>query len=226
MRQCTNMPMCKYANGMKKIILILAMFFTVNLLHAQTFDEWLKQKETQIKYLIEQIGALKAYAEVVNKGYGIAHHGLTDIFNGKDDDYKQQYNYFLSLWKVKPGIKNYNKLLSIYKMKADIEKQQHLVTSSFTEYLSDKEKTYINSIYSNLVEGCKDLTAELNRVTNSDQLQLKDDERIQRIDKICSEMQDRYQFSQSFSRQVKLLVVGRFREKNELDKLSSLYGVK
>jgi 3-phenylpropionate/cinnamic acid dioxygenase small subunit len=61
----------------------MVMMFLVNasLINAQTFDEWFKQKETQIKYLVEQIGALKAYGEVVKRGYDIAHNGLTNVFN-------------------------------------------------------------------------------------------------------------------------------------------------
>jgi hypothetical protein len=55
---------------------------------------------------------------------------------------------------------------------------------------------------------------------------LKDDERIQRIDKIYFQMQDRYQFSQLFGNEIKLLVIDRLKDGKEVNKLYSLYGIK
>lgn len=211
---------------MQKLIIVAMLLINANFVSAQTFDEWFKQKETQIKYLVEQIGALKAYGEVVNKSYDIAHNGLTNIFDSKGGDYLQHSNYFLSLWKVKPVIKNYSKVVSILKMKADIERQFQFIKSFAKEFLTAKEIGYIIKVYSNLVDECEDLTRELDMVMNNEQLKLKDDERIQRIDKVYLELQDRYEFSQSFSNEIRLLVTNRLKEKNEIDKLFSLYGIK
>jgi hypothetical protein len=204
------------------------MVFLVNAccVNAQTFDEWFKQKETQIKYLVEQIGALKAYGEVINKGYDIAHNGLTNVFNSKEEDYRQHNNYFLSLWKVKPGIKSYSKVLAILSLKADIEKQYRLTKSSATEFLNDKERSYVNSVYASLISGCYDLADELQMIINDDHLQLKDDERIQRVDKICLQMLDRFEFSQSFANEIRLLVFSRLKEENDVGKFNALYGIK
>ena len=211
---------------MQKIIMVAAFVLRASLLNAQTFDEWFKQKETQIRYLVEQIGALKAYGEVINKGYDIAQNGLSNVFNSKEGDYQQHSNYFLSLWKVKPSVKSYSKVLSALSMKTDIEKQYRLIKSSTTKFLNDKERSYVNNVYLSLISGCNDLVDELATVIDDDQLQLKDDERIQRIDKICLDMQDRYQFSQSFANEIKLLVLSRLKEANEVNKSYSLYGIK
>jgi hypothetical protein len=211
---------------MKKMIIVGVLGLMVCLAHAQTFDEWFKQKETQINYLIQQIAALKAYGDVINKGYDIANSGLSDIFNSKDRDYRQHDRYFISLWRVKPGIKDYSKVSSTYKMKAGIEKQYELIKSFEPEFLNDKEKEYIQAVFSNLINGSRDLTNDLGMILTDNQLGLKDDERLQRIDSIYLEMQDRYQFSRYFISQIKLLVISRLKEKNEVNKLSSLYPIK
>ena len=208
---------------MKKFLLVVFIAMVSNT-YAQTFDEWFRQKETQIKYLIEQIGALRAYGEVINKGYDITHNGLATIFKSKDSDCIQHSSYFLSLWKVKLGIKSYSRVLSIYQMKAAIEKQYQAIHYP-AEFLSTKDEAYINDVFSNLLNECSALTGDLQMVISDNQLELKDDERIARIDKIFFQMQDRYQFSQSFSSQVNVLVISRLGEKHELDKLSSLYGI-
>lgn len=210
---------------MKKMIIAGVWLFVAGIANAQTFEEWFRQKETQINYLKEQIGALKAYGEVVNKGYDIAHHGLTNIFDSKDDEYRIHNSYFISLWKVKPGIKTYSKVTAIFKMKADIEKQYRFIKSP-PPVLNDKEKEYINTVFLNLLDNCNDLTQELEMVTTDDHLQLKDDERIDRIHKLYLQMQDLYEFSRSFSSQVKLLVINRLKESSENGQLSRLYEIK
>jgi hypothetical protein len=210
---------------MQRILLVLLLILNTRGVNAQSSDEWLKQKQTQIKYLVEQIGALKAYGEVINKGYDIARNGLTNVFSSKEGDYRQHSNYFLSLWKVKPVVKSYGKLLSILNMKADIEKQYRL-KSSATGLLNEEERRYVNTVFASLISGCRDLSKELEMVINDDQLQLKDDERIQRIDQIYLAMQDRYQFCQSFANEIRLLVLNRLKESSEISRLSSLYGIK
>src|SRR5690242_14181300 len=112
---------------MRRMTLAGMFVMMAGMVHAQTFEEWFKQKETQIKYLVEQIIALKAYGEVMVKGYDIANKGLTNISGIKAGDYQQHSNYFLSLWKVKSDIKNYAKVASVYKMVAAIEQQRRVV---------------------------------------------------------------------------------------------------
>lgn len=211
---------------MRSLIVAVVMVLITNMVKAQTFDEWFKQKETQIKYLIEQIAALEAYGEVVNRGYDIAHNGLTNVFGSKEADYKQHNSYFLSLWKVKPEIRNYSKVFSVYQMKGYVDKQQQLFKSSVTNFLVDKETDYINSVYSNLVGNSNNLISELYLITRDDQLQLKDDERINRVNRIYLEMERIYEFSQSFTNQAIILIANRLEEMKQTDKLSSLYGIK
>lgn len=211
---------------MRTFLIIAALVINVSGANAQNFSEWVKQKETQIRYLAEQIASLKMYGEVINKGYDIAHAGLKNIFGIKDDDYKEHAAYFLSLWKVKADIKNYSKALSIYKMYSDIKARYELINSSVKSFLAEKEIAYINNVFASLISGAGDLVDELGLVISDSELELKDDERVQRIDKIYLQMQDRYEFCQSFLGEIKLLVINRLREKNQLDKVSSLYGIK
>ncbi len=209
----------------RMIIAGLALLTATGSVNAQTFNEWFKQRKTQIKYLVEQIGALKAYGEIVNRGYAIADKGLASIVNSKEGDYRQHDGYFLSLWKVKTGVRSYPKVPAIYTMKAAIENQRQWIKSGVTDFLNGNERLYVNSVYANLSKGCNDLANELEMVLIEDQLQLKDDERIARIDRIYLEMQDRYAFSRSFSNQIKMLAASRLKEKIEMGQLSSLYGL-
>ena len=208
------------------IILSIPLLTAGTNLNAQTFDEWFSQKETQMKYLVQQIATLKSYSAVLNNGYDIIQNGLTSIFKSKEGDYKQQSDYLLSLWKVKPLIKSYGKVLSILQMKADVENQKPVMPLSITKFLTPQERDYIHKVNIKLAKECKDLTDELDTIIGDDQLQLKDDDRILRIDKIYSEMRDRYEFSRSFLGGITLLVLNRLKEETEADQLSSQYDLK
>ncbi len=52
---------------------------------AQNWNEWFRQKKTQIRYYVEQISALQVYIDLGQKGYGIYQDGLTVI-----NDIKQE----------------------------------------------------------------------------------------------------------------------------------------
>jgi len=204
-------------------VLLTIGTFGVN---AQNADEWLRQKETQIRYLIGQIAALKAYGEVIDKGYEIASGGLAAISNSREQDFQQQHDYFLSLAKVKPAIKNYNKVVAIQKMKSQVEMQCQVINSSLTKFLDPKQREYISKLSANLTSEAKDLSGALDMLISDELLELKDDERIQGIDRIYLRMQDCYEFSQSCANEVKLLVLNRDKGTNEPDFLSRVYGLK
>lgn len=212
--------------SMRKVAMMVMFVTSLSMAHAQTFNEWFKQKKTQLEYLVDQIAALKAYGSVVNRGYEIAGDGLASIFYNKDGDYRQHSDYFISLRSVKRGIKNYSKLPAIDNMKSQIEKQARQLLSATTEFLTANEKKYINRVCTGLVEKSKELATETAMIRNDDRLQMKDDERIQRIDKAYLEMQDLYQFSVSFTSEVRSLVVSRRGRAELLNRISLLYGSK
>lgn len=64
---------------MRKFLLIVMISFSACWVKAQTFNEWFKQKKTQIQYLIDQIAALQVYSQSLQKGYDIADAGLKFI---------------------------------------------------------------------------------------------------------------------------------------------------
>ncbi|MGN6401358.1 MAG: hypothetical protein ACTHMD_12940 [Flavisolibacter sp.] len=210
--------------SMRKVAMMVMFVTSLSMTHAQTFNEWFKQKKTQIEYLVDQIAALKAYGAVVNKGYEIAGDGLAAIFYNKDGDYRQHSDYFISLRSVKRGIKNYSKLPAIDNMKGQIEKQARQLLSVTTEFLTAGEKNYINRVCTGLVEKSKELATETAMIRSDDRLPMKDDERIQRVDKAYLEMQDLYRFSVSVTNGVRSLVVSRRGQAELLNRLSSLYG--
>ena len=105
---------------MKKFLLIMMMSISGFLVKAQTFNEWFKQKKTQIQYLVDQIGALRVYSQSLQKGYEITNSGLEFIHGVKKGDFDLHQLYFTSLKKVNPQVKSYSKIEDIILLQKEI----------------------------------------------------------------------------------------------------------
>src|ERR1700733_2955929 len=90
---------------------------------AQSLEEWLDQRATKLKYLEEQVSANKVYLEWLEKGYSIAKDGLGYIKDAKNGEFHLHLDFFESLKKVNPRIKNSSKIASIIAIQLKIIKE-------------------------------------------------------------------------------------------------------
>jgi len=88
------------------------------------------------------------------------------------------------------------------------------------------EISYINGVFGRLMDDCTEVIDELITVTTNGNLEMKDDERLKRIDVLYSDMQDKYTFVQSFSNEAKLLGASRIKEQNDIQSSRALNGIK
>lgn len=210
---------------MKKLRILFIVIFFANVASAQTLAEWTQQNKTQIKYLVQQIAALQAYAMFAEKGYSIAKTGLNAIGNIKKGDFTLHSDYFSSLKKVNPNVKAYSKIAGIIAMQISTIKACHeqRVSMSKSGQLNSNEISFAGKVFDNLLVGCIEIIDELITVTTDGLLQMKDDERIKNIDKLYTAMQERQQFVQYFGNENNKLALQRVREQNDLNVMKRLY---
>ena len=212
---------------MKKLFIVIIAVFSMRLCHAQTWAEWFQQKKTQQKYLIQQIAALQVYLSYVEKGYGIAKKGLDVIQEFKNGEFNLHEAFFNSLKTVNPTVKNAAEVAEIIALQLSIVSQfKHAIkTYKQSDQFSNDELIYINNVYANLTNYClKDIDALMVVITN-DSLQMGDDERMQQINIIYADMEDKNSFAQHFTNSAKLLVNQKVREQNDISVSRSLYGL-
>lgn len=188
-------------------------------------NELNSQKETQILYSIQQIIALKAHLEVLKKGYDIVQKGLGLIGEITGDDYDRHTDYFASLKRVNPAIGNSAKVAGILAL-------QTLVLRDFRKLLDDcrndenftpEEINYLAKVNANLIRWCSASIDELKIVITSEEAQMKDNERIQRIDKVYEEMLDKYAFTNSFGNSTRMLSLQRAKERRGIETSLKLF---
>jgi len=202
---------------MKKILTIFLLAIASGV-QAQNWQEWTQQKKTQIKYLVSQIAAYQVYATYVEKGYAIAKKGLTAIQNIKKGDFSLHDEYFTSLKNVNPKIKLYWKVADIIGLQIKIVQGYHRQKNALLQssQLTSDEISYCNSVFINLLDGCTHIIDQLILLVTDGSLQMKDDERIKRIDALHAEMKDGYVFAQHFTNEANELSIQRFIDANDV----------
>jgi hypothetical protein len=210
---------------MKKIVLVIALL-GIQVSYAQTWNEWFRQRKTQIEYLLKQIAVLQTHLEYLRKGYKVAKDGTDLIKDIKQGDFHLHKGYFTSLKEVSPAIQNYSKIAAILSFQADIVKLlrelNHYCGQS--KELSSPEKTYLRSVYSHFTAVCEQDLDELFLVIFSRDLEMKSDERIKKVDRLYAGIKDKLLFARSFSNQVRFLVVQRKMEGADVRKLKKYWG--
>ena len=213
---------------MRRLVLFILVLISVKVCNAQTFEEWFKQRKTQKKYLIEQIAALQMYVGYVQKGYSIAKKGLTTIGTIKMGDFNLHSDFFSSFKNVNPSIRNYAKVADIiaYQTKIIQTYKAAYKQAQSISLFSSGEIDYIYKVFTNLITYSTADIDELIKVITANQLKMKDDERLKRIDAIHTSIQDKYSFAESFAEDARVLAINRTKEKNNIEASRRLYGIK
>jgi len=214
---------------MKKILLATVLAFVcVNPLVAQTSEEWLSQKSTQKKYLLQQIVALQGYIGYAKKGYNIVSGGINTIRDIKKGDLNIHTAFFNSLKAVNPKIAKYQKVADIISYQIRIIKQtkETIAYIRETKQFTPEEIEYNRKVFDFLLNECIESINELLAIITSGELEMKDNERLTRIDKSYTDMQDKYTFCTVMSEDMALLAAQRMGEYWEIQKSKIINGIK
>lgn len=179
--------------------LLLAFVFAFGLSfssYGQTWIEWFKQKKTQKRYLLEQIAALKIYAGYLKKGYEIVDGGISTVRDITRGEFSLHNAFISSLKQVSPAIRSNVRVAEIIALQigilggfADVKESQ---------YLSAEDLAYIRLVQGAVTLDCFNDLEELLMVVTSGRLEMKDDERLERLAKVYENMLDKSAFVRDF----------------------------
>jgi hypothetical protein len=88
-------------------------------------------------------------------------------------------------------------------------------------YTSD-EIAYIDAVYRNMVQECNGSIDELTTIATSGEAEMKDDERLLRLDKVHTDMQDKYAFTEHFIQATQMISIQRTKEHRQIQKSQKL----
>ena len=205
---------------MKKIaILVFLMGLFNGNIQAQA-----KQREE----LLKQIAAFKVYIGYAQKGYSIAKKGLNVIGDFKRGELDLHLDYFNSLKAINPNIKNYTRVAKIISLQVKILKSYNHTMRFVTQndLFHGDEVAYVKRVLDRLLKDCDTTVDELTVVLTQGELELKDDERLERIDALYQTMLENNNFCQDFSNQTRMLGFSRSSESKDVKTSRALQGLK
>lgn len=213
---------------MKRTYCIITLLLFAQLSHAQTVEEWVQQKKTQIKYLFEQIAAFQVYTGYLQKGYSIAKEGLNTINDIKHGDFFMHEGHFDSLMIVNPAIKASFYVVDVMVLaeKINVAAKAGLQQAQQSTSFVDDEKLYLQWVYNNIMVAATADVDQLTTLITDGELQMKDDERIKDIEIVYASVQDKYAFVKSFSKQTQILSIQRIKQQSETDMVKKFYNMK
>ncbi len=203
--------------------IILFLMLITGVTKAQTWEEFSKQKETQKKYLLQQLAALKVYAGYLKTGYTVVTNGLNSIKGFTKAELNLHDTFFKSKRIVNPAVINPGMLDDIYLYQRSILKRFNFILSNNSFQQRDKE--YLKGVYLNVCDECNNDLAELVLIMSPGDLDMMDDERIKRFAQIHQRMQSKYLFSESLTKDLKLLVIKRQQSSRENQTSKSMNGI-
>jgi hypothetical protein len=205
---------------MKKIaVLILLMGLFNGNMQAQA-----KQREE----LLKQIAAFKVYIGYAQKGYSIAKKGLNVIGDFKRGELDLHIDYFNSLNTINPKIKNYSRVAQIITLQVKILKGYTRTMSYMNQndLFHGDEVAYVKRVLDRLLKDCDATIDELTAVLTQGKLELKDDERLERIDALYQNMLESQSFFEDFSNQTRMMGFSRSTEAEDVKTSYALQGLK
>lgn len=184
---------------------------------AQTFNEWFKQKKTQKAYLIQQIAALKVYLEYLKDGYDIVKKGMNIVGDIKEGNFSSHKEYFGSLSKV-------NRLVSssplasriVYLQTITVRLINQLRTRLDESELTEAEQKYLEKVCSNILVITKDNTEQLELLLTDGKLEMKDDERIDRLNELDRNVLSCFTFTKKLCNDTNLLILQREKDRRDI----------
>ncbi len=213
----------------KKIFFFTTAIFLLQMAaSAQALNEWVNQKSTQKKYLLQQIAALQVYINYAKKGYNIVSGGINTIRDIKKGDLNLHNTFFSSLKTINPKISRYAKVTDIISYQVRLIKLARQILQSIKEanQFSVEEIEYFKKVLDALLDDCIQSVTELLEIITPDKLQMTDDERLVRIDKLYVDMQDKFTFCNVMSEDIGLLALQRLSEQIEINRSKLINGFK
>lgn len=203
------------------LLLIVLNGFMIPNLYAQS-DE-----VQQLLLNVEKLVQFKQILSDMKKGYQILSTGYSTIKDLSQGNFNLHKTFLDGLMMVSPTVKKYERIADIINNQMMIVKEYK---NAFTRFKQDgnfnpDEIDYLGKVYGNLFKQSLNDLDELTTIITDSKLRMSDDERLESIDRIFRNMQDKLLFLRHFNSNTTILAVQRAREKSDAVTMKKTYGV-
>jgi len=179
----------------------------------------------QLVYDIEKLTQFKAILSDMQTGYTILTQGYGAVKSLSEGNFNLHSAFLNSLEAVSPAVRQYGRVADIIANQASIvtEYKTTWAQANRTGHFSASELLYLNSVFTRLLNQSIDNLTNLTDILTANSLRMSDAERLQAIDHIYDDTQNKLSFLRHFDNQVALLALERAKEQNDTQMLKKLY---
>lgn len=210
---------------MKKIVLFVAVI-CMSLIPDQS-----KGQSAEIQQLILNIEKLSQFKKILSdmkKGYELLSGGYKTVKDMTQGNFSLHKTFLDALMQVSPAVKNYKRVSEIVEYQISIVRESRSGMNRFIKSgnFSGQEINYFEKVYGNLLNQSLRNLDELTMIITADKLRMSDDERLEAVDGIYEQMQDKLLFLRNFNASSNVLALQRAKEKNDVDASKALQAFK
>jgi len=208
---------------MKKIIVILC-FLVAGLL-----DNYkVSAQSDEIQQLLLNIEKLTQFKQILSdmkKGYQILEEGYNSVKNIAEGNFSLHKAFLDGLMAVSPTVRNYRRVADIINYQIALVKEYRSAYDRFKrdDNFNPQELDYLGDVYNNLLKESLRNLDELTTIITAGKTRMSDDERLQAIDRIYADMQDKLMFLRHFNNNTTILAVQRAKERNDAKAIRKIY---
>jgi hypothetical protein len=188
-------------------------------------------QSTEIQQLLLNVEKLAQFKQILSdmkKGYTILSTGYNSVKNIAQGNFSLHETFLDGLMLVSPEVRKYYKIADI------ISDQSALVSEYKSAYkrfsasgnFNAGELDYLGRVYGSLFNQSLENLDRLIMVITAGKLRMSDDERLQAIDQIHADTQDKLVFLRSFNRETAVLNLQRQKEKDDISGTAAYYNLK
>ncbi|MGY4539447.1 dsDNA-binding SOS-regulon protein [Mucilaginibacter sp. UYNi724] len=207
---------------MKSIRMLLPMLL---ILATASFSRAQSTEIQQLLLNVEKLSQFKNILSDMEKGYQILNTGYSAVKNISQGNFSLHEVFIDGLMLVSPEVRKYHKVADIIIYQKDIVSEYKTAFNRFKSSgtFNEQEISYLSKVYGQLFDQSSNNLDALMNVITSSKLRMSDDERLQAIDRIFADTQDKLSFLRDFNKQASLLNLQRQKEKNDIQTLQKIY---
>jgi hypothetical protein len=175
----------------------------------------------------EKLQQLEAILENMYVGYKVLDKGYRTIKDISEGNYSIHQAFLDGLMAVNPSVRNYKRIpliINYQKLLLDEYKRAFVRFKNDPNFTVD-EVIYLGNVYSFLFKQSLRNLDELAMVITATSLRMTDDERMEAIDRVFFDVENKVMFLRQFNNSTQLLAIQRARENSDATTLRKLYGV-
>jgi DNA repair ATPase RecN len=200
---------------MKKILILI---LTVSMAIASNKANAQSAEIQQLILNIEKLSQFKKILSDMKKGYELLSGGYKTVKDLSEGNFSLHKTFLDALMQVSPVVKNYKRVGDIVNFQMLLIKESKNGLNRFVKSgnFSEKEIHYFEKVYGNLLSQSLRNLDELTMVITADKLRMSDDERLQAVDDIFLQMQDKLLFLRNFNATSNVLALQRAKEAKDV----------